>query len=53
MCVVSMFGHVQEASQIRDFFEWREAGDTPAGLTLAGWLDMYHTQTGSDQVTLL
>ena len=33
-----------------EFFQWREAGDTPAGLTLAGWFDMYHTQTGSNQV---
>ena len=38
----------EEIDQIRDCFDCK-----PGGLTLDGWLDMYHTQTGGDEVCLL
>lgn len=41
---------VDELEEMHEFFDWKESGSAGvAGLTLRGWLQMYVTQTASDE----
>jgi len=37
-----------EIAEVHDYFQWKVPEDGVEGLTLTGWLDMYHTQTAGD-----
>ena len=42
----------EELQEISDYFDWNEDA-SPQGLSITGWLDMYHTQTSSEEAETL